>query len=145
LEKAFAMSTKVPKTTRSPARKTAAAPAKVARRLPARKAPTAAPARTPSPPANAPVKADKAMPAAKAAKPAKQRVKLVRDSFAMPEADFAFIDALKARAIEARRPAKKSELLRAGLKALHALTPAQLVAALDALTPIKTGRPKRGH
>lgn len=81
----------------------------------------------------------------KAAKPAKVRVKLVRDSFAMPEADVALIAQLKERALEGRRPAKKSELLRAGLHALTALSPAQLVAALDALMPVKTGRPKKGH
>jgi hypothetical protein len=40
--------------------------------------------------------------------------------------------------IVARRPAKKSELLRAGLKALAAPIPAQLAAALLALTPVKT-------
>lgn len=75
----------------------------------------------------------------------KVRVKLVRDSFAMPEADFALIDQLKARAMAAKRHAKKSELLRAGLQALAALTPAQLLKALDSLAQVKTGRPKKGN
>jgi len=151
--------TKITKPPESTARKTVAAPAKAAKRLPVRKtpvaprpapgAPPAATPRAPSPatttPAHGPGKTGTTAQVAKATKLAKQRVKLVRDSFAMPEADFALIDVLKARAIEARRPAKKSELLRAGLKTLHALAPAELVAALDALTPIKTGRPKKGH
>ncbi len=75
----------------------------------------------------------------------KARVKLVRDSFTMPDSDFALIAALKATAIDARRAAKKSELLRAGLHALAALDAQALVAALDRLEAVKTGRPKKGH
>ena len=76
---------------------------------------------------------------------AKERVKLVRDSFTMPRDDFDLIDQLKARAMEFKRPAKKSELLRAGLQVLARLEDAQLHAALDALTPLKAGRPKNKH
>lgn len=75
----------------------------------------------------------------------KQRVPLVRDSFTMPEPDFALIAALKARAMAAQRVAKKSELLRAGLHALMALDGAALVGALGRLQPLKVGRPKKGH
>ncbi len=75
----------------------------------------------------------------------KERVKLVRDSFTMPRDDFALIDQLKARATEFKRPAKKSELLRAGLQVLARLEDAQLRAALDALKPLKAGRPKNKH
>ena len=80
------------------------------------------------------------VPAAEAPK-----AKLVRDGFTMPEADFALIAGLKARALGARRVAKKSELLRAGLHALAALDAAGLVVALDRLEPVKTGRPKKKH
>jgi hypothetical protein len=41
------------------------------------------------------------------------------------------------------RAAKKSELLRAGLQLLSQQPPQALVAALERLQPIKTGRPKR--
>ncbi|MEZ5461055.1 hypothetical protein [Dokdonella sp.] len=75
----------------------------------------------------------------------KVRVKLVRDSFTMPREDFERIARLKARAIEFKRPAKKSELLRAGLQALERMDNPGLHAALTALTPIKTGRPKKRH
>lgn len=75
----------------------------------------------------------------------KVRVKLVRDSFTMPREDFERIARLKARAIEFKRPAKKSELLRAGLQALERMDSPSLHAALTALTPIKTGRPKKRH
>ncbi|MDC8771098.1 hypothetical protein [Roseateles albus] len=74
---------------------------------------------------------------------AKPKLKLVRDSFTMPRADFELITRLKDRAIGFKRSTKKSELLRAGLQALMALTDKQLAAILTALTPIKTGRPKK--
>ena len=77
-------------------------------------------------------------------KPAKApKVRLVRDSFTMPEADFALVATLKERALKNGRAAKKSELLRAGLQLLGQQSPAALVAALERLQPIKTGRPKR--
>jgi hypothetical protein len=75
---------------------------------------------------------------------AKALGKLVRDSFTMPEADFALIARLKKTAIDAKRAAKKSELLRAGLHALLALDAKALAAALDRLEPVKLGRPKKG-
>ena len=69
--------------------------------------------------------------------------KLVRDSFTMPAGDFALVAVLKGRALQMQRPAKKSELLRAGLHALSALSPQALAKALDALAPVKAGRPKK--
>ncbi|KQP15564.1 hypothetical protein ASF45_28625 [Pseudorhodoferax sp. Leaf265] len=69
--------------------------------------------------------------------------KLVRDSFTMPPKDFGLIAVLKDRALGFKRPAKKSELLRAGLHALAQLSDDKLQSALDALTPLKAGRPKK--
>lgn len=69
--------------------------------------------------------------------------KLVRDSFTMPSGDFALVGVLKDRALQVQRPAKKSELLRAGLHALSGLSPQALAKALDALAPVKAGRPKK--
>lgn len=84
-----------------------------------------------------------AAPAPKAVvAPKPVKVKLVRDSFTMPRADFDLIDQLKERALGFKRPTKKSELLRAGLHVLLGLSDAQLQAALGALTPLKAGRPK---
>jgi hypothetical protein len=87
-------------------------------------------------------------PARKAAdekeQPAKKpKHKLVRDSFTMPSNDFQLIDQLKQRALGFKRPAKKSELLRAGLHALLSLSDAKLKTALDALDPLKPGRPRK--
>lgn len=112
-------------------------------------APSAKPVKPakPAKPAKAPKPAKPAKVASqvKAAKPVKVRQKPVRDSFTMPEADFALIAALKARTLSAKRETKKSELLRAGLHALAALDTAGLLAALGALAPVKVGRPKAGH
>jgi hypothetical protein len=116
----------------------APAPAnKPATTKPAPKAKTSVPAAPESPKRTA---ADKP-----AKKPGKLRPKLVRDSFTMPEAEFALIAALKAKALDARRAAKKSELLRAGLRLLAGLDAKALVAALDQLEPVATGRPKKGN
>ena len=71
------------------------------------------------------------------------RLKLVRDSFTMPQQDFDLVAAMKKRALAFQRPAKKSELLRAGLHALHALDNAALKHALDRLSTLKPGRPKK--
>ena len=78
-------------------------------------------------------------------KPAKPREQLVRDGFTMPVADFALIADLKLRAMAAQRAVKKSELLRAGLRALSAMEDGALLALLGRLEPVKIGRPKRGH
>ena len=81
------------------------------------------------------------MAAALPAQPVKKD-KLVRDSFTLPREDFELIAALKDRALDFKRPTKKSELLRAGLQVLASLDQANLRKALDALRPLKAGRPK---
>lgn len=68
--------------------------------------------------------------------------KLVRDSFTIPKDEYAAIEALKLRCAALAQPVKKSELLRAGLKALAAMTDASLRSAVQAVPSIKTGRPK---
>jgi hypothetical protein len=78
-------------------------------------------------------------------KPVKPRPVLVRDSFTMPETDFALLAKLKSTALGARRAAKKSELLRAGLQLLATLDAESLVVVLDRLETVKTGRPRKGH
>ncbi|WP_425196820.1 hypothetical protein [Polaromonas sp.] len=75
----------------------------------------------------------------KAAKPKKP--KLVRDSFTIPKAEYLVLDELKQRAAVLAHPVKKSELLRAGIKALAAMPDAAFLAALADVPAIKTGRP----
>lgn len=79
-------------------------------------------------------------PAAAKAQPPAPTVELVRERFSMPQADFDRIAELKARARKLGRPAKKNELLRAGLQALSALGDEQLLLALDQLEPVKKAK-----
>ncbi len=79
--------------------------------------------------------------APKAAKPKKP--KLVRDSFTIPKDEYEVLTALKQRCAGLARPSKKSELLRAGIKALAVMGDKHLLAALQAVPSIKTGRPKQ--
>ena len=72
-----------------------------------------------------------------------KKPKLVRDSFTIPKAEYAVLDALKARAAKAGKPAKKGELLRAGLKALAGMSDAAFIVALGAVPALKTGRPAK--
>lgn len=76
-------------------------------------------------------------------KNAADRVKVVRDSFTMPQADYDLIAALKEKALGAGLQVKKSELLRAGLLALDKLSVAQLKRAVTGLDKIQIGRPKK--
>ncbi len=92
-----------------------------------------------------PIKAAAPKPAkpVKVAKPAKvKKPKLVRDSFTIPKDEYVVIDALKTRAGKLGQAIKKSELLRAGVKALAAMSDIQFKAALSNVPTIKTGRPK---
>lgn len=86
-------------------------------------------------------KAAKSAKSAKAEKPAKtKKHKLVRDSFAMPEGEYAVIGELKKRLAGEY---KKSELLRAGVAVLSALNEAELKAVMGHIERIKTGRPSK--
>jgi hypothetical protein len=93
----------------------------------------------------APVKVATPQPAkpVKAIKPAKvKKPKLVRDSFTIPKDEYVVVDSLKVRAGKLGQAVKKSELLRAGVKALAAMSDIQFKAALNNVPTIKTGRPK---
>lgn len=71
----------------------------------------------------------------------KKRDKLVRDGFTIPKSEYAALAELKQRSAKLGHAAKKSELLRAGIKLLTGLGDAPLRAALQAVPTIKTGRP----
>ncbi len=132
------MSTTTPKTIQKPATKKAVVK-KVAAK-PVRKTTT-----TKAPIKAAPVKAAPAKPAkpVKAPKPVKiKKPKLVRDSFTIPKDEYVVIESLKTRAGKLGQAVKKSELLRAGVKALAAMSDIQFKAALNNVPTIKTGRPK---
>lgn len=95
-------------------------------------------------PAKKVAQATKPAAAPKAGKPAKaKKVKLVRDSFTMPETEYALIALLKKRCLDAGVSAKKSEILRAAVAGLAKLGDASVVAAIRRLDVIKTGRPAK--
>lgn len=72
------------------------------------------------------------------------KLKVVRDSFTMPQNDYEKIAALKLACLQAGMQVKKSELLRAGLYALEGMGIAQLKTTIAKVEQIKTGRPKKG-
>ena len=121
------------KAARAPAKSPAKPPLKTAAKTPvkAKLSPQAKTAvKTAVKPVNKPVKVEKA-----------KKPKMIRDSFTIPKTEYVVIDALKERAGKLSRAAKKSELLRAGVKALAAMSDAAFLAALTAVPTIKTGRP----
>jgi hypothetical protein len=70
-----------------------------------------------------------------------KKAKMVRDSFTMPKVEYTVIDELKQRAMALSHAAKKSELIRAGIKALAQMSDAEFLIAMAAVPAIKTGRP----
>ena len=79
--------------------------------------------------------------ATKADKPKKP--KLVRDSFTMPEQEYAVLGQVKKTCHAGGMAIKKSELLRIGIAQLAAMDMKKLKAAQAALTPLRAGRPKK--
>jgi len=69
--------------------------------------------------------------------------KVVRDSFTMPQSEYRKIADIKEACLKAGMHVKKSEVLRAGLKALCEKNDAQLKQSLRSLEKIQTGRPKK--
>lgn len=80
---------------------------------------------------------------AKKSKSASTKIKVIRDSFTMPQSDYAKIAEFKELCLKNGLHVKKSELLRAGLHALGKLSGTQLKSAVSALEKIDTGRPKK--
>lgn len=123
---------------------------KAARPAPRRRTVTkAAPARPAAKRAARPAAKAAAKPVAKAAaKPAKvakpRKPKLVRDSFTIPKPEYAVLQALKDRAAVAGKAAKKSELVRAGIQALAAMTDGAFLNAISSVPAAKAKRPAKG-
>ena len=130
---AAAPETPPPSSPAAPADKPVQEPGNKPQKAASRGAPKAAPKDTAkaSPPASPP-------PSPKAqGKPPKLHRKPVRERVKLPEADVALMETLKARAHAGGRPARKSELVRAGLQALAAMDTPTLVQCLKDLEPLK--------
>ncbi|MCP3706987.1 hypothetical protein M3I54_08305 [Paraburkholderia sp. CNPSo 3274] len=94
--------------------------------------------------AEAPAPAPAAAPAEKVKAKRVKKDKVVRDSFTMPKTDYQRIALLKRKCLEAGVAVRKSELLRAGLQLLESAPQKRLLAAIEALETVKTGRPAKG-
>lgn len=124
-----------------PARKRAVATKAAVKKAAVKPAtPSSQPDKTAAAPAPAPAPAGE-MPLPEKTK----KIKMVRDSFAMPKAEYAALNELKQRAALLGRPLKKSELLRVGIKLLAALPDARLLAAIAELPSLKSGQRMLEH
>jgi hypothetical protein len=72
-----------------------------------------------------------------------KKPKLVRDSFTMPEEEYAALGEMKKACLKAGVAVKKSELLRVAVALLNKMDMPELQQALGALTPVKAGRPRK--
>jgi hypothetical protein len=99
---------------------------------------------------NGAVHAKPAQPAKAAAKPVPalpvekektKKIKLVRDSFTMPEAEYEVLGKVKKACLKAGVEIKKSELLRIGVALIGGMDAASLKAVLATLPQLKSGRP----
>ena len=72
-----------------------------------------------------------------------KKEKLVRDSFTMPESEYAALGLVKKACIGAGVEVKKSQLLRIGLLLLSRTDVNSLKTLIANLAPLKAGRPKK--
>ncbi|MDR6739012.1 hypothetical protein RJO15_03915 [Herbaspirillum huttiense F1] len=91
--------------------------------------------------ADKPVKAEKVEKVEKA--PKAKKVKQVRDSFTMPENEYAVLAQVKKTCLKSGVEIKKSDLLRIGVSLIKNLKINELKDILGSLTPLKVGRPKK--
>ena len=66
----------------------------------------------------------------------------MRDSFTMPEEEYAVLALVKKACLKAGFEIKKSELLRVGVALISQIDMATLKSVLASLPQLKTGRPK---
>jgi hypothetical protein len=72
-----------------------------------------------------------------------KKAKLVRDSFTMPEVEYAVLGEVKKACLKAGVEVKKSELLRVGVALIQKLGIGELKGILAGLPTLKAGRPKK--
>ena len=72
-----------------------------------------------------------------------RKPKLVRDSFTMPEDEYAALGDVKKACLKAGMAVKKSELLRVGVSLVRQLDVEKLKEIVASLPVLKAGRPKK--
>ena len=68
---------------------------------------------------------------------------LVRDSFTIPESEYAALAKVKKACLEAGFDIKKSELIRIGIALIGSMSTSKVKSAKKKLQTVKTGRPKK--
>ena len=72
-----------------------------------------------------------------------KKVKVVRDSFTMPETEYAAFAEVKKRCLSSGFSVKKSELLRVGMALIRTLDAEALKTWVESLPSVKAGRPRK--
>lgn len=92
-------------------------------------------------------RADRLIGAGQGSRPARhaksrprKKVPVVRDTFSFPEFDYALLSELQQRCLDNGHNASKSELVRAGLKALAQMKSAELLKSAKGVEKLKPGR-----
>lgn len=122
---------------------------KAAPRAAVKSSATATPTAAPKVAVKAPAKAEPKTAITATAKQAEVKLlkakkpKLVRDSFTIPKLEYLKLEELKHRSVKLGNSIKKSELIRAGIMALAAMSDANFLRATNAVPAIKTGRPAK--
>ena len=68
------------------------------------------------------------------------KLKVIRDSFTMPESEYESLADLREKCLAAGLAVKKSDMLRAGLMSLSAMSQAELIKQISKLSENKVGR-----
>lgn len=88
-------------------------------------------------------KAAAAVKSEKKTEPKVKKIKQIRDSFTMPETEYAVLSQVKKNCLKAGFEIKKSDLLRIGVSLIKNMETGKLKSLLTGLTPLKVGRPKK--
>ena len=73
----------------------------------------------------------------------KRPIKVIRDSFTLPENDHQLIALLQERSLGLRLHSTKGEILRAGLHALAKMDDESFLTYINGVEKLKPGRPKK--
>ena len=72
--------------------------------------------------------------------PPREKAPVIRDTFSFPDFDYVLLSELQQRCLQGGHHASKSELVRAGLRALIQMKPDDLLKAAQAVEKLKPGR-----
>ena len=74
-----------------------------------------------------------------------KKASVIRDTFSFPDFDYVLLSELQKRCLQGGHHSSKSELVRAGLKALIQMKPGELLRAAQAVEKLRPGRVRGTH